>query len=584
MAVEKHLYFLLVVVVGTATSATEDPDSTQLLQITEGTKDYAISLRKPSDSCPLWFRRNLTTGQCECGDDLKGIVHCDRESKQISVLFCYCMTYNSEMDVTMVGPCLQLCTRKNTPKCQSFNQISTRDKKLVNHEMCSKLQREGQLCGECSEGHGLPVYSYTLYCVNCTSNNFVRKLFKYIVMAYLPLTGFYAYIIIFRLSGTVGNMVAYILTCQILTSPPLLMAMTHDDQNHFILSWFSVWNLDFVRLTYPAFCLHPRMSILQVQVLDYLVGLYPLFLIFLTYIAATLHDRYPLVVKIWKPLYKLFAFLRKKWDIRGSLVETLATFLVLSYIKTLNISLSLLAPAMLKTNQGKPPNRTYLFINGELLYFGKEHLPYGVLAIIMFTVFNILPAILLLLYPCRCFCMCLKKRCGRSGHFLCNLMVAFQGCYRQPPDAERRYFAGLYLLVRIVFVLTLLLVQDPLCFAIFGFYFLVLALIVILAEPYKEKKHNIVDTFFFLAYAALSFVGGLYVYLSPSEPFIKVTPILISVVTPVSLIVIFYSIVVIVVPKKMADFVKKWCKKVLNKAEAEGTSQIDDLIPYRLET
>ena len=113
----------------------------------------------------------------------------------------------------MVGPCLQLCTRKNTPKCQSFNQISTRDKKLVNHEMCSKLQREGQLCGECSEGHGLPVYSYTLYCVNCTSNNFVRKLFKYIVMAYLPLTGFYAYIIIFRLSGTVGNMVAYILTC-----------------------------------------------------------------------------------------------------------------------------------------------------------------------------------------------------------------------------------------------------------------------------------------------------------------------------------------------------------------------------------
>ena len=31
--------------------------------------------------------------------------------------------------------------------------------------------------------------------------------------------------------------------------------------------------------------------------------------------------------------------------------------------------------------------------------FGSEHLPYGILAIVMLSVFNILPALLLLLYP-----------------------------------------------------------------------------------------------------------------------------------------------------------------------------------------
>lgn len=46
-----------------------------------------------------------------------------------------------------------------------------------------------------------------------------------------------------------------------------------------------------------------EMSILHVLVLDYVVGVYPLLLIVLTYTAVLLHDRYLIVVKLWKPLH-----------------------------------------------------------------------------------------------------------------------------------------------------------------------------------------------------------------------------------------------------------------------------------------
>ena len=37
----------------------------------------------------------------------------------------------------------------------------------LNNFTCAGLNREGQLCGQCIEGHAPPVYSYDLKCVEC---------------------------------------------------------------------------------------------------------------------------------------------------------------------------------------------------------------------------------------------------------------------------------------------------------------------------------------------------------------------------------------------------------------------------------
>ena len=71
----------------------------------------------------------------------------------------------------------------------------------------------------------------------------------------------------------------------------------------------------------------------QVLLLDYSVAVYPLLLIFITFILVKLHDKFAFVVYLWRPFHKCLVVFRKQWNIRSSLSNALATFIILSYIK-----------------------------------------------------------------------------------------------------------------------------------------------------------------------------------------------------------------------------------------------------------
>ncbi len=134
---------------------------------------------------------------------------------------------------------------------------------------------------------------------------------------------------------------------------------------------------------------------------------------------------------------------QEEWSIRGSLVKAFSTFLVLSYVKILNVSSDLLTPVWAFTVHGNALNRSFLYSDGEIVYFGEEHLPFAILASTMLLIFNIIPMVLLLLYPCCCFQKCLNKCCCKM-HVLHMIMEDnFQGCYQHQPK-DSRYFAGLY--------------------------------------------------------------------------------------------------------------------------------------------
>ena len=49
---------------------------------------------------------------------------------------------------------------------------------------------------------------------------------------------------------------------------------------------YSMWNLDFFRLSFKPLCLHPHISTVQVISLDYVIACCPLLLIPLTYLAT----------------------------------------------------------------------------------------------------------------------------------------------------------------------------------------------------------------------------------------------------------------------------------------------------------
>ena len=334
-----------------------------------------LMLLSCSGACPPWTVFSSSSGECQCGDGLYGVVYCDSDFKTISLLQCYCMSYNSDFNMTVVGPCNAMCGKVSTYSYGYYDLLNVSDDaSLLNGELCGQYNREGQLCGRCKNNTGPPVYSYSLECVPCLETEFKSNLFKYVAVAFLPLTIFYLGAVIFKLSVTSGNMVAYVLVCQLVGVPAaqrqILKNFDKNVGNQLLWDLSAIWNLDFFRslLHNSPFCIHPKMSTLHVLALDYLVGAYPLFLIFLTYIAVTLHDRYSLVVKIWRPVYRLFMYIRQEWDIRGSLVQAFATFLVLSYVKILYVSFDLLTPVYLKTVDGGTLNQTYLFNAGDLLW------------------------------------------------------------------------------------------------------------------------------------------------------------------------------------------------------------------------
>ena len=200
------------------------------------------------------------------------------------------------------------------------------------------------MCGECIADHAPAVYSYDLACVEC--QDYKYNWLKYIVVAYVPLTVFYILIVSLRISVSSALMVVYVTVSQIIAVPGLMRFNTGIISRFItlkvLLNLYAIWNLDFFRGVYKPFCLHPDLSMLQVICLDYIVGVYPLVLIFITYWFVRLHDRYVVISKLWKPFFKLFSFLRREWNIRESLVNAFATFIVLSYVKMMNVSFDLL--------------------------------------------------------------------------------------------------------------------------------------------------------------------------------------------------------------------------------------------------
>ena len=376
-----------------------------------------VATSDTNNSCPIWTTpvESNDTFSCECGSNVSDVVFCNDKTLDVFVVHYYCMTYNEVLNKTVVGHCLynlvssqsiihhyywklpRLKHRNNTALCQFVNECD-------DIFSCSQYQyKTGPMCSRCVDGYAFPVYSYSLACVEC--KDYKYNWLKYIAVAFLPLTVFYIIVILFRISAASGALNGYVLMCQLVTTPVFVRLFSRFGstlQLGLYITWLGVWNLDFFRGIYRPFCLHPKLSMLQILMLDYVIGLYPLILVIVTYICVKLHNRYSLVVRLWSPFYKCFALIRNEWDITRSLVGAFATFILLSYVKILNVSFQILTPNTLYDINGNPMRQRFLYYDGTYEYFGKDHIPYALLALLMLLVFNFFPLVLLCLYPCRC--------------------------------------------------------------------------------------------------------------------------------------------------------------------------------------
>ena len=452
------------------------------------TNDYEIP-------CPVGFF--YENNCCRCGRVYPSdIIECD--GTELSVLDCFCVTFNNSTRTTSVGGCIFNCD-VNKRKNKLYKTIEREAKEV--EKFCTLQGRTGTLCGECLPNHYPLAYSFNMSCITCPHARWNWG--WYIMAAYLPLTLFSFFILFFKIRATNGQMTAVVTFCQSCSIPVLARLANSYRGSEVMFSLNGMWNLDFFRPFYSDLCL--GIGILPTLALDYAIAVYPLLLMIISYLLIAMYDRnYRVITTLWRPFRILFSLFRRNWDIRTSVVDAYATFILLANVKFLSVSLDFLIPTRIYQVYANTYNHTLgLYYSADIEYFGREHLPYGILAIVMLCVFVILPVAILALYPFAFFQKFLNLFPIR-WYILHTFVDSFQGCYKDgtgPGTRDCRWFSVMYLLCRIAFLIIYSVTLSILAFAFIAVLLLLLVTAIMILKPFKKNHHNLVNAAFIQLFA-----------------------------------------------------------------------------------
>ena len=110
------------------------------------------------------------------------------------------------------------------------------------------------------------------------------------------------------------------------------------------------------------------------------------------------------MLRLCRPFYRWLHRFRKEWDIKTSLIGAFATFYLLCYVKILNVTADIMSEKLLShLGQNESSQIMFPYYNASISFFGTQHLPYAVCALLISLIFNFCPILLLCVYPCEPF-------------------------------------------------------------------------------------------------------------------------------------------------------------------------------------
>ena len=468
-------------------------------------------IEEQEESRPIWSRE--VNGSWECGASYHFSVLCANDWDVIKIPRCYCMFYDEKARQTQLGYCLTTCFHKNSHSLYiTLKRYSVDNGSQFNRDMCSEdmasfvTNKMGRFCGHCKEGFGVDANTQRLFrCIPCKIQHRLTNWLKYFAITLMPLTVAYFIVVITKISITNSKLNGIIFNMQILLSSTVLeltinvwldtspMTTREIGAMKVFKQFLEFVNLKFFQDFYPSICLGPNFSPLEIVALDYIAALFPFFLILLSYILIRLYDRnVTILVLAWKPFKCFLDCFYAGIAPRTSLVETFASFILLSSVKILATSLTILSYVNVYDELGRTVKKRYLYIDASMEFLGSEHLPFAFLALAVCSIFVIVPFFLQLLYPCMWFQKCLNY-CGWNSQVLHVFMDAFQGSYRTKPY-DMRYFSSFYIFARLFLLLMISFIHTYLQVCIFYVaVFVLLGIIVVIAQPYRVSSHNYLD-------------------------------------------------------------------------------------------
>jgi len=501
---------------------------------------FAAQEKPSSKSCPIWSDYSVKQQKCECQDGIGDLLRCTDDGYIVGLHGCSCTSYNWSSGITTIGFCLFGCNLFYDKSFEEPVNISA----LSSINTCSSYKRNGSLCGTCHKDSYPSVYSFSMDCIYC--RHITLSWITFFMWTLVPLTIFYVVIMFLTVNLMSSKLSGYIIFSQSVSLPIVvrMMLLRKTNTSHFCIIFqifgaiYGIWNLDFFRTFGSGICLGTNALI--TLFLDVAISLYPLLLLIITHKFVKLYGKNQVVAAILKPAVKLIMKFKSSGNIRTSMIDSFATFVYLINVKILNSCFDLLVPVRIYnlTDKQIVSSSRRLFYNADIVYFGADHRPYGITAIIVLIVLVLLPTLLLLLYPLKTFQKLLNRLLSpRWQLFLRTFLESFNGCYKdgtKESEKDCRYFAAFPFIIRI----TIFLFYAESCnasFLVFGSVLLTTySLFLIIKEPFKDQYKYLQESYllFNLLLSCSSVCYALYPY---SHPGYQNFPYLVFIVVTISL-------------------------------------------------
>ena len=496
-----------------------------LLSYSSGELKHHLNSSLYVQQCPPWSYHKEDRYKWHCFTDVK----CSNNAAYLKAGFCG--TYDDNTGIFSLALCPYF--QSDGLKMKEFKQHSwyiqlPGNVSELNDYLCGTMNRQGTVCSKCADGFGPAVMSVgsEIQCSKCIDAWYGIPL--YLFLELFPVTIFYLILLAFKINITSAPMTSYIMYSQMIVIAwdriysgdiadltGILFTMSKQYKFFFkiVLSLYDIWNLRFFHYLMPSFCISSRLKPIHITFLGYISVFYPLCLIFLTWVCVELHDRnFRAIVLLWRPFHRCFVHLRRRWNTKNDIIDVFASFFLLAFSKCM-YQIYLMITYQTVLHEIPLLNRALgytqvLNIDMNVTYGSTEHLIFAIPAIFMSCFFNILPTLLILLYPIGLFRACLSK-CKLDGISLYIFVEKFYGCYRNGLDGgkDMRSFAGLSFVLRGMLCLSnglggVLMISNNDPFFIRNMFFTVALMLISLCRPYKEMYMNVLDALL-LAYLGL---------------------------------------------------------------------------------
>ena len=550
------------------------PEQTGSLYLrTVSPRQSYIRLKVKLLQCPPGFRLN-NNSQCVCNVEwYVGLFKCDLEHFYTHLLpgfWAGLLAMGNESEL-VTSPCPFCNYSSSASNTTEFEVILPRDHSELDETVCGGT-RTGIVCGTCRKRFTVHFHSPGFLCkeeepLGCR----VGWLF-YILSELVPVTAVFITVLLLNISFTSGTVNGFILFSQLLgtldvDASGIIPLNFPESARDAIRGWtqgykviYGFLNLDYFSLEPLSFCLWKGATALDMLAFKYITILYALLLI---------------VAVVWIMNQfggRCLGKICRITAIKTSVIHGISTFLVVCYAQCIKVSLSLLIPVDIhieKSSSFRPDHRVWL--NGNILYFSKEHLCYTLPALFCLFTIGLLPPALLLAYPLlnrvlTAFgCENMKIVDYISQKFSFNkfkpVFDSIQGCFKD----NFRFFASLYFLYRwMVLIIYMTTRGFSAYFTAVGGAFLLILTIHTVCQPYIKRAHNIIDTLLFANLVLISSLSFFNYYRSRGQRDIERGGTILP--ATVQLVLIYLPLVVMCVYIVMIlckNIEKCGCKKLL---------------------